>query len=187
MRTLLALGTAASLVTVAACNRGDDSARSENATPPPGNAAAASTNAADNAAEPELGPEQVAALMHERHEDFERMGKAFGAINRELKGGSPDVPLIQRHAASIDGYSRELLTWFPAGSGPETGRETRAKAEIWQDLPTFRQRGEAFRAEAGRFAQAAQGGDVAAIRTAVRPLGESCKNCHDRFRAPEHR
>lgn len=186
MRLLLNLATAASLVAVAACNRGEDGKASDNVAAPGGDDATEVANASGNAAEAARSPEQIAALMHERHEDFEDMGDAFKAITRETKGGSPDVPVVQRHAATIDGYARELLTWFPAGSGPETGRETRAKAEIWQDMPTFRQRGEAFRTEAARFAQVAQAGDVAAIRAAAPELGNSCKNCHDRFRAPEH-
>lgn len=185
MRLLLTLAAAASLVAVAACNRGDEQAASDNVAAPGSNRSSEIANASANAAEPARSPEQIAALMHERHEDFEDMGDAFKAITRQTKGGSPDVPLIQRHAATIDGYARELLTWFPPGSGPETGRETRAKAEIWQDMPTFRQRAEAFRAEAARFSEIAQAGDVAAIRAAAPELGNACKNCHDRFRAPE--
>ena len=125
MRLLLTLATAASLVAVAACNPGENESTSNDVAAPDGNGAA---EEAGNAAEPARSPEQIAALMHERHEDFEDMGDALKAIMRETKGGSPDVPVVQRHAATIDGYARELLTWFPAGSGPETGRETRAKA-----------------------------------------------------------
>lgn len=183
MRRLIVLGSACALVAVAACNRAEDGAPRED-----GNVAAAPSSDGNEIVGNQSAPpsaEQIATIMHDRHENFERMGDAMKAVGRELKGGSPDVALIQRHAATFARYGEELLTWFPAGSGPETGRETRAKAEIWQDLPTFRQRGEAFRAESARFAQIAQAGDIAAIRAAMPQLGDSCKNCHDRFRAPE--
>jgi cytochrome c556 len=185
MRMLLALATACSLVAVAACNRGDDGAAvSSNQADVAGNGISA-TAPGSNSVEPARTPEQIAALMHERHENFEEMGDAMKGIGRELKAGAPAVARVQRPATTIAGFGQELLTWFPAGSGPETGRDTRAKAEIWQDMATFRQRGEAFQAESARFNQIAQAGDVAAIRAAMPDLGNSCKNCHDRFRAPE--
>ena len=109
------------------------------------------------------------------------------AIGAQLKADSPSIPVIQQHAATIARYGPQLLTWFPEGSGPESGIETRAKAEIWADPETFRQRAQAFEAEAARFNAAVQSGDLASIRAGQKALGETCKNCHDRFRAPEDR
>jgi len=176
MRHALALGAAAALIAVAACNRGGG----EEA-PPPGN----QEQAARNVVAGEASAADIAAVIHARHEHYEDMGKAMKGITTELKGRSPSVETIRRHAALIAGNGPELLTWFPVGSGPESGRETRAKAEIWSDPETFRRRALAFREESARFNQVAQGGDVAAIREALPALGTACKNCHDRFRAPE--
>ena len=177
MRVLLALGCTACLFFAAACNQeapvANDSARAT------GNEAAA------NAAAPAATPADVAAFMHDRHERYEDMGDAMKAINRELKGGSPSVPTIQRHAAHIARFATQVPSMFPPGTGPETGRRTRAKAEIWSDPQIFRQRAEAFRVQAARFDQAAQSGDIEAIRAAHRDLAGACKNCHDRFRGPE--
>lgn len=173
MKVMLSLGCAAALVAVAACSRGGDEAV------PADPQAAAAGNAATT-----IAPD-IAAVMHARHEHYEEMGKAMKGISTELKSGSPSVEAIRRHADLIAGYGPQLLTWFPEGSGPESGRETRAKSEIWSDAATFRERGEAFQAASARFAQIAGSGDVAAIRAAVGDLGQTCKNCHDRFRAPE--
>ncbi|HWT12671.1 MAG TPA: cytochrome c [Allosphingosinicella sp.] len=175
MRHWLALGSAVALVAVAACNRGEE------APPPPDTQAEAAENVANGSA----SATDIAAVMHARHEHYEEMGKAMKAIDRELKGGSPSLEAVRRNAALIAGYGPQILTWFPEGSGPETGRRTRAKAEIWSDAATFRQRAEAFQAESARFNQIAQDGDVEAIRAAVPALGTACKNCHDRFRGPE--
>ena len=175
MRFILSLGCAAALVAVAACNRGAEEA------PAPGNQEAAASNAATTKA----SPAEIAALMHERHENYEAMGKAMKGIGDQLKSDAPSVEAIQRHAALIAGFAPRIPGWFPHGSGPETGRETRAKAEIWTDADTFHQRALAFETEAARFNRIAQAGDLDAIRAGQGELGKACKNCHDRFRGPE--
>ena len=178
MRVMLALGCTAALIAVAACNREDA---------PAGNSAEteSSANSSTNVAAPGAPPTDVAAFMHDRHERYEDLGKAMKAIGREMKGGSPSIDTIRRNADHIARFSTEAPALFPRGTGPETGNRTRAKAEIWSDPETFRQRMTAFQAAAARFNQAAQSGDLAAIRAAVPRLSEACKNCHDRFRAPE--
>jgi cytochrome c556 len=176
MRVWLSVGAAAALVAVAACNRSE-----EGQAPSADNRAGVAENVANGGA----GTTDVATLMHDRHERYEEIGKAFKGIGRELKADTPSVEAVRQHAALINRYAPQIPSWFPAGSGPETGRRTRAKAEIWTDNETFRQRAAAFRVEAARFDQAAASGDVAAIRAAQPRLAEACKNCHDRFRGPE--
>ena len=180
MRVWLTLGCTAALFVVAACNRGGDPA-----SPPPTNTgtAPATGQAVTNATG---GPVDVATIMHDRHERYEQIGKAMKGIGRELKADSPSVTVIRQHAALIARYAPQIPSWFPAGTGPETGRRTRAKAEIWSDPRTFHQRAEALRTQADRFDQAARGGNIDAIRVAQPGLADACKNCHDRFRAPEH-
>lgn len=173
MRAWLILGCATALVAVAACNRGDEDA------PPPANQAEANVSNAS------AGTRDVAQIMHDRHERYEEIGDAMKGISNQLKSGSPSLETIRGHSALIARYAPRVIDWFPSGSGPETGRKTRAKAEIWQDFDTFRQRAQAFEREAGEFDRAAQAGDLEAIRAAQRELGNACKQCHDRFRAPE--
>jgi cytochrome c556 len=182
MRYGLAVGCAAALLVVAACN--------QEGVPDETQAVNEEAATVDNAATADAGanlatPADVAAFMHDRHERYEDLGDAMKGINRELKGGSPSVAAIQRHAAHIAQFAPQVPSLFPPGTGPETGRRTRAKAEIWSDPETFRQRALAFDREAARFNQTAQTGDLAAIRTALPDLSGACKNCHDRFRGPE--
>ena len=174
-RFMILCATAASLVAVAACNSGGESAPS----------ADNQAEAAENVANGSATAGDHAAIMKARHDHYEEMGDAMKAIGAQLKASSPDASVIQQHAATIARYGPQILTWFPEGSGPETGIETRAKAEIWSDAATFRQRAQAFEAEAARFNATAQAGDIAAIREGQKALGKSCSNCHDRFRAPE--
>jgi cytochrome c556 len=179
-RALLGLSIAA-IVATAACNGGGSGNAADNVS---SNEQREETVA--NVAEGQATPQDAEAVRRARHEHYEEMGKAMKGITGELKGGSPDVAVIQRHAALIAGFGPQLLTWFPEGSGPAEGSRTRAKAVIWTDAATFRARGQAFEQASGAFNRAAQGGDVAAIRAALPALKESCSNCHERFRAPEH-
>ena len=180
MRVMLALGCTAALIAVAACNR--DDAPAANSTETQTNASA---NATASAAAPGETPADVAGFMHDRHERYEDLGKAMKALGREMKGGSPDMATVRRHAEHITRFSQEAPSLFPRGTGPETGNRTRAKAEIWSDPDTFRQRARAFETEAARFNQAAQSGDLAAVRAAQPGLADACKNCHERFRTRE--
>jgi len=175
MRHWLALGAAAALVGVAACNSSQEAQAPEPQAEAPGNAAA-------NAA---AGPVDIAALMHDRHENYEEIGKAMKGITEQLKSNNPSLADIRRHADLIARYAPQVVSWFPPGSGPETGRRTRAKAEIWQDFETFRQRAQAFEAEAANFSRVSQTTDVEGMRAARAELANACKNCHDRFRGPE--
>lgn len=182
MKPVLLTLTAAALVAVAACNRADESANT--AVPAPDNQAVAS----QNGAAPE--GQQVAMLSPQeaydvRHERYEEMGDSFKAINRELKGGAPDVPRIQREAAALATLATQIPGWFPTGSGPDVHARSRAKAEIWSDAEGFRRAHTAYLEQVQRFQQVAQGGDVNAIRPAAGELGKSCSNCHDKYRAPE--
>ena len=176
---ILGLVSVAAVIAAAACNGGGE-----------GNNASAASNAQQNQAVANVAAgegtkQDHAAVMHARHEHYEEMGRAMKGIGDQLKAGSPDVAVIQRHAGLIAGFGPQILGWFPQGSGPETGRKTRAKAEIWSDNATFRAAVERFRQSSTAFNQAAQGGDVAAIRSALPDLQSSCKNCHDRFRGPD--
>lgn len=176
MRVVLITTTFAALIAVAACNRAqeDVAVTDRNAT----------ARASGNAAVPAASVDPKAAY-EARHEGFEDIGDSFKAINRALKGGSPSIETIRREAAALAEKARQVPDWFPAGTGPESGTRTRAKAEIWANEADFQQRARTLIEASAAFSQVAQGGDVAAIQAAVPALGDSCKQCHDRYRGPE--
>jgi cytochrome c556 len=179
MRAILITTTVAALVAVAACSRGEQNAASDvngSAAPASGNAGAGGNAAA---------PADPKAAYEARHEGFEEIGDHFKTIKRELKGGSPAIETVQREAAGLAEKARQVPNWFPAGTGPESGTRTRAKAEIWANHQDFQQRAQTLVQAASEFNQAARSGDVAAIQAAVPALNDSCKQCHDRYRGPE--
>ena len=180
MNRIFLAGSIAAIVVAAACNSesggnaANDTAGNEQR-----------NEAVSNVVEGQGTPQDHAAIMKARHDHYEDMGRAMKGIGDQLKAGSPDVAAIQRHAALIAGFGPRILTWFPEGSGPESGRRTRAKAEIWSDAATFRAAAQRFEQVSGEFNRTAQGGNVEAIRAALPALKQSCSNCHDKFRGPE--
>jgi cytochrome c556 len=177
-RIVLGLSIAA-IVATAACNSSGGDANGSVATNDQQNETIA------NVASGQGTPQDHKAIMKARHDHYEEMGDAMKGINVALKASAPDVAAIQRHAALIARYGPQILTWFPEGSGPEAGR-TRAKSEIWSDAATFRSAAQRMEQASATFNAAAQTGNVDAIRGALPALKDSCSNCHDKFRAPEH-
>jgi cytochrome c556 len=179
MNKLLGFVSVAAVIAVAACSR------EEQASAPSANNQVAANGAASAGSAGNSGaPVDIAALMHERHENYEKMGRAMKGISTELKSDSPSVADVQRHSAVIAGYAPQIPSWFPAGSGPEAGR-TRAKAEIWSDPDGFRAAHARMAQVTQQFDAAAKSGNVAAMRAALPALGSSCSNCHDKYRGPK--
>jgi cytochrome c556 len=119
-----------------------------------------------------------------RHEHYEKLGDAFKAVRDQSNAGSPDFAALQKAANTVQEASVNQQQWFPKGSGPEAGK-TRALPEIWTDTAGFAAAMKMFEERAPALAAAAQSKDVDAVKKAFREVGGSCKNCHDKFRAPE--
>jgi cytochrome c556 len=166
-RAMLAGATAVTLAAMAGCNRGE--------TPVTGNDGAAQAG----------NDGTVAGTIRARQANYKDMARASKAIGDQLKARNPSIADIRSNAQRLADHAPGILTWFPEGSGPESGVRTRAKAEIWTDQQGFGEAAARFIATAQEFSTTAAIGDIAAIRAAQADLGPACRNCHDRFRAPE--
>lgn len=120
-----------------------------------------------------------------RHDNFKAQGAAFKAILDELKKDPPDQAVLITNADKLKGTSTALPSWFPKGSGPESGVKTDAKAEVWTDAAGFAAAANRLQVEVSKFQQLAMAGDVAGMKTQSRVVGGACKNCHDKYRVPE--
>ena len=74
--------------------------------------------------------------------------------------------------------------------GPDTvegtgWKPTRLRPEFFQDMARTGEIASNFIAQANALAEAAEGGDQAAIATQFRATADSCGACHRPFRAPE--
>ena len=174
---------AAAVLSLAACNQGDGGNQVLAEANASGNEAAASVeNAIQQSDATPLQKEQALALMKERHENYERIGKAMRAAKKGIDGN--DLPAVRTAAATINELAPKAQSWFPQGTGPDVGK-TDAKAEIWKQPEQFALAMRDLREAAAEFNHTAQGNDLAAIKAAHANLGKTCKSCHERFRT-EH-
>jgi cytochrome c556 len=179
MRTALFMTAAAAALALVAC--GEKPA--EEAAAPPAETAAAPPAAEPAAAPAAATPQQT---IETRQANLKDMGANFKTINDQLKAGTPDVAAITAAADKIKGYSAEIGTWFPAGTGAEAGIKTAALPKIWEDPATFQAAVAKFQEQASAFQTAAHSGDIAQIKPAAAKLGpDGCKQCHDNFRAKD--
>jgi cytochrome c556 len=125
------------------------------------------------------------AVMHERHEGMEDVGKNNKVLRRELTAPAPNLAAVRAAAAAIARRSSEAARWFPAGTGPNVGK-TGAKPEIWQKPQDFAAKMRNFQAAAHAFDAAAKSGDVNAVKARYATLGGTCKACHDSYRSEMH-
>jgi cytochrome c556 len=185
MRKVL-LATAGAALLLSACNQAADGNNALAEANASGNqASTAIENAVQQSNATPVQKEQALALMKERHEGYERIGKAMKVISRELKADSPDLAQVRQNAGTIAELAPKVQGWFPAGSGPDVGK-TGAKAEIWAKPDDFAAKSRDFTQAARAFQAAANGNDIAAIRSAQGNLGKSCKACHDLYREDDH-
>jgi cytochrome c556 len=126
-----------------------------------------------------------ADALKDRQAHMKEMGKAAKAIGDSLKAGSADPTVIKPNADKIYTNSKTLLTWFPKGSGPETGLKTRALPVIWTDTQDFQAKAHDLQVAAANFDAVAGSGDMAKVGPAVKALGQACHACHEKFQAKE--
>jgi cytochrome c556 len=73
---------------------------------------------------------------------------------------------------------------FLPGTDKGTGWEaTRARPEIWTEKEKLGKAAGAFNKEANEMAKVAAAGDAAAVKAQFGKLSETCKGCHDDFKA----
>jgi cytochrome c556 len=125
----------------------------------------------------------AADTVKARQQGLKALGAAFKVIRDELRGGTPDAEKVHAAAAEIAKAASAISGWFPQGSGPETGVKTDAKREIWSDAAGFASARDAFVQEAGRATtQFAGASSQSAWGEAAAALGQTCKECHDKYR-----
>jgi cytochrome c556 len=171
-------------VLVAACG-GSGASQANNPQANISDASRAGTTPEPATVENASAPADLKAVMHERHEGMESIGKSNKAIKREFDGGSPDLATVRSSAAKIADLSQKASGWFPAGTGPELGK-TGAKPEIWQNPQDFSAKLHNFQVAAKAFNAVAGGNDLNATKSKFADLGGTCKACHDKYRSEMH-
>jgi cytochrome c556 len=126
-----------------------------------------------------------ADALKDRQAHMKEMGKAAKAMSDELKTGKADPAVIKPAADKIYASSKTILTWFPKGSGPETGVKTKALPVIWTDPQEFQAKAHDFQVAAANLEAVAGSGDMAKVGPAAKAVGQACHACHEKFQAKD--
>jgi cytochrome c556 len=117
---------------------------------------------------------------HARHVAMESAGEAMKPLVAIVKGQAAfDAAIVKKSATTIGEGLASAAPLFTPGS--DKG-ETRAKPEIWTNKADFDKLMKYAQAAAAALAAVA---DEPAYRPAFGALGQSCKACHEKYRAPE--
>jgi cytochrome c556 len=109
------------------------------------------------------------------------MAAHFGRLGAMATGKVPfDAKVAVENADVVVAMSK--LPWAAFGPGTDTG-DTKAKPEIWKDAAKFKAAQEKMQGEVVKLAAAAKTGNLDNLKSAFGPAAESCKACHDEFRA----
>ena len=109
-------------------------------------------------------------------------GVAMASIKGAIDAGQPLAS--QRFSTrSLARWAHAVPGMFPAGSGPEAGVQSNARAEIWSDRAGFEARAADYAAAADRLAELAAGDDAAAFAAQWAVVRASCQACHDGYKA----
>jgi len=111
------------------------------------------------------------------------VGKGNAAIAAAMKAETPDFPGANAAAKSIQSAFTAFPGHFVAGSGPDSGITTKAKAEIWTDMEGFKAANMKAVTASAALVAATAGTDVAAVNAAQTELRGTCGGCHSKYRS----
>jgi cytochrome c556 len=110
---------------------------------------------------------------------METMSGHVAGISLIFSGKIDAQEYLLSHAEALAAAGEQVGKLFPAGSG--TGK-TDALPLIWEEADKFQKAAEANKVASAQLRDAIKSGDKAAIGKSLKPLFDSCKGCHDRYR-----
>jgi cytochrome c556 len=119
-----------------------------------------------------------------RQGHYKDLGKAFKAINEQLKAPTPDLAVVSANARTVTqiGAQQRRENWFPKGTQAGQGLQTAANASIWKNGSDFNAKRLALAKATAGYAGIAGKGDIEAIKAATAAAGATCKSCHEAYR-----
>lgn len=110
------------------------------------------------------------------------MAAHIGALSYVQFGRVEHRDHLKTHAQALADLGAQLKVLFPANSA---AGETDALARIWAEPEAFARVVQAMEKATADLNAAVLAGDAAGIAQGFRAVGASCKDCHDRYRAPQ--
>ena len=111
-------------------------------------------------------------------------GAKMAAMGKVIEAKSGDMAEMQQLALGLQANAAKIATLFPAGSSlKDLPDKTNAKPEIWDNFDDFKAAAANLGTEAGKLADVAKSGDMAAFSAQFDATGsKGCGGCHTKFR-----
>jgi cytochrome c556 len=122
-------------------------------------------------------PAQLVTKRRALFKQFTRTLEPMGMVARDSKAYNPRE--FKESALELEKLATLPWGYFtPDSNYPPT----HAKPAVWLQASEFKQAQENYQATVSQLMQAAEGGNLEAIRTAVTGVQYGCKTCHNQFR-----
>lgn len=122
-----------------------------------------------------------------RQAGMKQIGRTFKGISDQLKSSAPDAAQLKAETAQLADLATKVPSWFPAGTGPDTGVKTAVKADVWTHAADFHAKAAALASTTRALAAAAaRTGDPAVLNPLAAQVGGACKACHQAYKTPDH-
>jgi cytochrome c556 len=112
------------------------------------------------------------------------MGWNFDLLGAAVRHtGALDAKEFALRADRLAAFGPQIAEGFPKPSAADKGAVTDAAPEIWSDAAGFQAQVDAYIAESKKLAEAAKSGDEAQMKAQFRKLSDTCRACHDKYKA----
>ncbi|WP_340107858.1 cytochrome c [Pikeienuella sp. HZG-20] len=114
-------------------------------------------------------------------------GHYLGQLGAMAKGETPyDAAKAEAAATSLAGLATldESAMWPEGSDNGALGDKTRALPVIWTTYPAITEKMQAAADATAALAKVA-GTDLDSLRAGIGPVGKSCGDCHETYRAPK--
>jgi len=119
-------------------------------------------------------------LVKQRQAAMTLLGKYFGPLGGMAQGIVPyNADVVTRNAGYLEVLSQMPWDGFQASTANE---KSRALPAVYADTVKFKKAGEDMQAAVAKVVSVSKGGDEAATKAAIGPVGKACGGCHDNFR-----
>ena len=107
----------------------------------------------------------------------------FQAIKAIVRGKVGFTGLLANQAMALDLTGKGLTDLFPAGTGLDKTKKTKAMPEIWRDWKKFEASAKNLQLETAKLVKIANGGDMKAAAAQFKAVSKACNACHEFARA----
>jgi len=111
------------------------------------------------------------------------IGWNFDLLGTMVRRGPFDAKEFASRAERLAAFGPQIMEGFPKPTDADKGAVTDAAKEIWSDAAGFQARVDEYIAESRKLADAAKSGDEAQMKAQYRKLSDTCKACHDTYKA----